>query len=247
MSGNGVYPYAAFLEFLLTVKEEHFQFDSPETGPWLWAPASPKFPTMSWHPLPLASIPASRASFKRKLLELFVGNSFRSSSAMASHFTEELISNHAQRRTPSSTPPQVQELSSWILVPEVLGRALCTQIGWTMPALTQPTHPLHHPMPVKQLAVCRSPASMSNRISRGEGPCLRRLRRPRLHLISDLLQLACIILKIHHALPIQLSMDPTFLLKVRGQKRIVLLVVVRQYHGLFARARICFGPAYTNV
>jgi hypothetical protein len=130
VSVKGKHPYAAFLRVSVGCLRVifFFQFKQPEPGPWLWAPASPKFPSMSWHPRPAPSIPASRSSFKQRLLKLLVGNFRCLPPAMASRFAENVISIHAQRRTssltPSLTPPQAHELSSWIWVPGILGGKL---------------------------------------------------------------------------------------------------------------------------
>ena len=141
VSVKGKHPHAAFLRVSVGCLRVIFSnSNKPEPGPWLWVPASPKFPSMSWHPRPAPSIPASRSSFKQRLLKLPVGSFRCLPPAMASCFAENVISIHAQRRTSSLTPPQAHELSSWISVPGILGGKLS---DWPDDACTgaNPPHP----------------------------------------------------------------------------------------------------------
>jgi hypothetical protein len=140
----------------------------------------PKFPSMSWHPRPAPSIPASRASFNKDCWSCLLGSFRCLPSATASRFAGSDIDSRSEENHRRLTPPQAHDPSaaeSRYL--EFLGRAFCKQIG---PISTH--HTPHEPMSVQHNWLC-----VSNRVYP------RQILVLRLHLISDLRQLAA---RMHH-------------------------------------------------
>jgi hypothetical protein len=126
----------------------------------------PKSPSMSWHPRSLPLDPCKPSIFQTETVViaclqclLFVFAPWYlilQQSDIDPRSEEDLIANPTFKRRSSAAGSRYLEL----------GRGLCTQIGWTMPASDSTDHTLQMtPMSVKQLAVRRSSATVSNRIS----------------------------------------------------------------------------------
>jgi hypothetical protein len=147
---------------------------------------------------------------------------------------KDIIANPTLKRRSSAAGSRY--LKSW---GELFARRLA---GRCLP-LTQLPHPLPDPMSVKPLAVCCSPAPMSNRVSPGGSGCLRT------RLICDLPQFAACI---HHP-----SISPYLTYSAfdglghylggerleKGQS----CWVPASNHGLFANARTCLGSGCLTI
>lgn len=198
----------------------------------MWAASLPKSPSMSWHPLPLLSIPASPSIVQTETAVIACWQCLLFEFGHGISLYSKVISINVQMRISSPTPPSSAGASAaGFSVPDLSEELFARRLARQCLQRTQPTTPFsltHARQTIGRLSV-----------SRGSSPIA---LRPKKVAVSDIIsfliccgmQRGCIIPKTTMHIPLQRLMLRTSRLQKGRSCR-----DPAASDGLFAKARIC--------